>query len=199
MSIKSPKSWKVKPFGVFGSRGKSRDNPRTGEKAKANSPETFSDFETAYNALEIGCCNGSKYEGLGLLIYNGFCAIDIDHCIDEKGNLSDMAKDIITKMGSYTEISPSGTGIHIIFTMSDFQYDKVKYYINNRKIGLEVYISGCTGKYVTITGNTINDNVVTDNPPALQEILDKYMQKEQLPPQKVIHRLYFLLVLMKNT
>lgn len=82
-------------------------------------------------------------------------------------------------MGSYTETSPSGTGIHIIFTMHDFLFDKEAYYINNQKIGLEVYIAGATKKFITITGNAINNNGIVDNPPALQEILEKYMMKPQ--------------------
>ncbi len=164
--------------------GKIPCNPRTGKNAKTSLPETFSDFETACNALKKGCSDGSKYEGLGLLIYNGFCAIDIDHCINEKGELSDIAKDITTRMDSYTEISPSGTGIHIIFTVRNFQFDKEMYYINNQKIGLEVYISESTKKFITITGNTINDNDIADNPPALQEILEKYMHRNQSLPLK---------------
>ena len=66
-------------------------------------------------------------------------------------------------MGSYTETSPSGTGIHIIFTMHDFLFDKEAYYINNQKIGLEVYIAGATKKFITITGNAINNGSVTTN------------------------------------
>ena len=162
--------------------GKIPCDPRNGNNAKTNLPETFSDFITARNAFD--CSDSGKYEGLGILIYNGFCAIDIDHCVNEKGELSDIAKDIIAKMGSYTEISPSGTGIHIIFTVRNFQFDKEIYYINNQKIGLEVYISEITKKFITITGNSINDNDIADNPPALQEILDKYMQKNQSLPLK---------------
>lgn len=173
---KIPDKLKTQALWCVWKQGKIPCNPRTGKNAQSNIPETFSDFETACNALEKG-----QYEGLGINIHNGFSAIDIDHCIGEKGELSDMAKDIITKMGSYTETSPSGTGIHIIFTMHDFLFDKEAYYINNQKIGLEVYIAGATKKFITITGNAINDNGIADNPPALQEILEKYMMKPQSP------------------
>ncbi len=173
---KIPDKLKTQALWCVWKQGKIPCNPRTGKNAQSNIPETFSDFETACNALEKG-----QYEGLGINIHNGFSAIDIDHCIDEKGELSDMAKDIITKMESYTETSPSGTGIHIIFTTHDFLFDKEAYYINNQKIGLEVYIAGATKKFITITGNAINDNGIADNPPALQEILEKYMMKPQSP------------------
>ena len=76
--------------------GKIPCNPHTGANAKSNLPETFADFETAYNAWKKGRhSHGNQYEGLGINICNGFSAIDIDHCIDENGRLSDMANDII--------------------------------------------------------------------------------------------------------
>ena len=40
--------------------------------------------------------------------YDGI-AIDIDNCV-ENGVLSDMAEDIISRMDTYTEYSPSGAG-----------------------------------------------------------------------------------------
>ena len=148
-------------------------NPKTNELAKTNNPDTFADFDTACKAFEQG-----GYKGMGIGIFNGVSAIDIDHCITD-GELSKMANDIINQMNSYTEISPSGTGIRIIFTVKDFNFDKQLYYINNQKRKLEVYISGATNKYVTITGNSINDNPIIDGTSALPQILDTYMRRQQ--------------------
>lgn len=58
------------------------------------------------------------------------CAIDIDNCV-ENGVLSDMAEDIIARMDTYTEYSPSGAGVRILFKASLPAYDKDRYYINN--------------------------------------------------------------------
>ena len=80
-----------------------------------------------------------KYDGIGIAIAGDMAAIDIDHCIED-GVLSDMASEIVSKVNSYTEISPSGTGIRLIGKTHGFTYDKERYYINNRKYGLEVYI-----------------------------------------------------------
>ncbi|MDD4494143.1 MAG: AAA family ATPase [Eubacteriales bacterium] len=147
-------------------------NPKTGGYAQANNIDTFSDFHTAYAAFTKG-----GYDGLGVGIFNGIGAIDIDDCIVD-GAFSDMATDIIGRLGSYTELSPSGKGIHIIFTVSDgFVYDKESYYINKHKLGLEVYVSGATSKYLTITGNTINENPIVDGTSKLAEVLDIYMQR----------------------
>ena len=164
--------------------GKVPFNPKTGGRARSNNPSTFSSFQTAYQALQKG-----SYDGLGVGIFKGIGAIDIDNCIVE-GVLSNMAQEIIAKMGSYTEYSPSGKGIRIIFRIDDdFEYDKELFYINNPKHRLEIYISGSTHKFVTITGNRINENPVTNATPHLKEVLKMYMQKkanqEQLPETKV--------------
>ena len=84
---------------------------------------------------------GGGYDGIGVGVFGGLGAIDIDHCIDENGAWTDLAADICRTMGAYTEYSPSGHGLRILFTVPDgFQYDKARYYINNQKLGLEVYI-----------------------------------------------------------
>ena len=50
--------------------------------------------------------------GLGIGVFNNICAIDIDKVIDENGVISEKAMYIID---SYTEFSPSGKGIRILF------------------------------------------------------------------------------------
>lgn len=154
-----------------GEQGKIPFDPNTGYHAKSNAPNTFSDFQTAYKAYQNG-----GYDGFGIGIFGNIGAIDIDHCIKD-GKLSDMASDIIEIMGSYTEISPSGEGIRIIFMIEGFSYDKERYYINNHKKGLEVYIAGATKKFVTITGNRLNDNPVVDGTSKLPTVLEKYMRR----------------------
>lgn len=151
--------------------GKIPYNPWTGYKAQSNNLESFTPFKTASKAMYDG-----RYNGVGIGIFYGINAIDIDHCIND-GNYSDMANDIIQRMNSYTEISPSGNGIRIIFKAPDLQYNKELYYIHNQKRGLEIYVSGATSKFVTITGNVINDVPIANRTVALQEILDLYMRR----------------------
>lgn len=144
--------------------GKVPYNPNTGNHARTNDTSTFADFETALTVFENG-----GYDGLGLGIFGSIGAIDIDHCIEE-GEFSNMAHDIIDRMNSYTEISPSGNGIRIIFTVNGFEYDKERYYINNQKKGLEVYVAGATIKFVTITGERINESHIIDCTEKLTEV-----------------------------
>ena len=155
-----------------GEQGKIPFDPNTGYHAKSNDPNTFSDFLTAYNTYQ-----NSGYDGLGIGIFGNIGAIDIDHCIVDK-KLSDMASDIIEIMGGYTETSPSREGIRIIFMIEGFSYDKVRYYINNHKKGLEIYIAKTTKKFVTITGNKLNDNPVVDGTSKLPIVLEKYMRRD---------------------
>lgn len=144
---------------------------KTGNMARTNDKGTFADFKTAYACYEKG-----GYEGLGMGIFDGFCAIDIDHCIQADGP-TDMARDIVKEMNSYTEISPSGEGIRIIFKVKNFKYDN-KYYIMKRKLGLEIYVQGVTSKYVTITGNQLGNDDVNMAENSLQKILDRYMLRD---------------------
>jgi putative DNA primase/helicase len=51
------------------------------------------------------------------------------------------------------------------------------YFINNQKLGLEVYVAGSTNKYVTITGNAINQGKIFLANDKLQVLLDRYMQR----------------------
>lgn len=124
-------------------------NPRTGGRAQSTNPATFAPFSAALAALERG-----KYDGIGVGVFGNLAAIDIDRCISDNGQLSDLARDIMETMQAYTEYSPSWNGLRILFTVPEgFEYDKSRYYINNQAAGLEVYIAGSTQRFVTVTGN----------------------------------------------
>ncbi len=145
-----------------------------GKRAKANKENTFTDFKKALDVVD-------KFDGLGIGIFNKISAIDIDDCIDGNGKCSDMARDIMNIFkDSYIEKSPSGKGIRIIFLVNNFSYCKNSYYINNQKLGLEVYVAGNTNKYVTITGHVINQGKILQANNKLQVLLDKYMQRPKM-------------------
>jgi len=146
-------------------------DPRTGRRAQSTNPDTFAPLNTAVSALEH---NG--YDGIGVGIFHQLGAIDIDHCIQD-GELSPLALDIMNIMNAYTEISPSGQGLRILFLVPpDFQYNKARYYINHQGLGLEIYVAGATYKYVTVTGNTMTPGLdLEDCGDRLQQVMDKYM------------------------
>ena len=148
-------------------------DPRTNNPAKSNDINTFADFNTAYN-----CYVNKKYSGIGIGIFDNLYAIDLDHCITD-GALSYTAELIVEEFASYTEISPSGDGLHIFGYINNFVFDKDKYYIHNQKQSIEVYIAGVTSKYVTVTGNKYNDFELSacDNS-TMQKFLDSFMLRE---------------------
>lgn len=151
-----------------------------GKRADSSNKACFSDFDTVANLAQ-------NYDGIGMGVFQPFVAVDIDHCVDG-GKLSDMATDIIEMLNSYTEYSPSESGVRIIAKVDNLSYDKAKYYINNQKIGLEVYVSGMTNKFVTLTGNPIREALITERTEEIMAILDKYMRKPVVAPnpKKVI-------------
>lgn len=109
--------------------------------AKSNDPSTWTSFEAAKAAVEAG-----EADGVGIMFAAGLCGVDIDDCIQD-GAPSAMALDIVDRLGSYAEISPSGTGIHILGFGSLPPGGR-----RNDTIGLEMYDSG---RYFTVTGNPI--------------------------------------------
>ena len=149
-------------------------NPKTGERARTNDPFTFSDFNTAMTSYAMGGWNG-----IGYRVSEGIGAIDIDHCIREDGSLNDVAASVLSLLpDTYFEKSPSGTGLRGFFRLSpDFAYDKTVYYINNRKLGLEVYLPGATNRFVTVTGDVYRPGTVSGNDDALQTVLNKLMKR----------------------
>lgn len=147
-------------------------NPITGERAETNNPATFGSFELADERYTT-----EDYDGVGIRVSNGFSAVDIDHCI-ENGVLSDLAMSIINQLQSYTEYSPSKTGVRIIFKVaSDYHYDSETYYLKNPHNGVEVYVCGATNRFVTITGNTAYGYPVRDVTDDLARVLDEYMTR----------------------
>lgn len=90
-------------------------NPNTGRGAMANNPATWGTYAAAVNFATNARAQGLQC-GIGFEFSNSpFAGIDLDDCIDDNGNLAGWARDIVEIMNSYTEYSPSGDGLHILF------------------------------------------------------------------------------------
>lgn len=113
-----------------------------GDPASSTDPTTWSPL-TETEASPIG-------DGLGFALGDGFACIDLDHCYDSRGYLSDWAKMIIAPVEgkTYIEISPSGDGLHIWGTTSERRGVKVR---NTLGMNIEAYSQG---RYMTYTGRT---------------------------------------------
>ncbi len=146
-------------------------SPLTGKAARSNDRSTFGRFDQAAFALEM-----EQYDGLGIGIFDDVCAVDIDNCI-ENGVFSALAEEIINEMNSYWEVSPSGNGVRILFKAPGLKYDKGRYYINNQKLGLEIYAAGVTNKFVTVTGNTPESIGINTRTEEIHRILERFMRR----------------------
>ena len=133
--LKDSKSWltfKYEPR-PDGKKNKIPYDPRTGRKA--NNPELGLTFEEAL-AFE------SKYDGLGFYVEAPYIVIDIDGCVNPAtGDVELYAAEIVQELSSYTEASPSGTGLHV-WVRGVKPGDKC------RK-GIEIY---STKRFLTVTG-----------------------------------------------
>ena len=83
----------------------------TNKFARSDDPTTWTDYESA-------CKFASEHGGVTLAYaldgQDGLACIDLDHCIDDNGNYSDLAKEVLSKCGkTYIETSVSGKGLHI--------------------------------------------------------------------------------------
>ncbi len=74
-------------------------------------PQSWGSLHEAFQALETG-----NYSGLGLIITPPLVFIDLDHCFDSETPtiIDPKAAEIVRQINSSTEISPSGTGLHIL-------------------------------------------------------------------------------------
>jgi putative DNA primase/helicase len=97
--------------------------PETGLRASTTDLMTWRPFEDAVQALGADDemrerMRLPQYDGIGLVLSSAdpFVGIDLDNCRDaEMGELTAWARKILDRVdGGYVEISPSGTGIHVI-------------------------------------------------------------------------------------
>ena len=144
-------------------------NPDTGQNAKPNDPATWGTLEAAQAAVaRFGL------RGVGVLLGNGLCGIDIDHCRDpETGTLSEMALEIIGRMKTYTEASPSGTGVHLLFFG-----EKPAGSCRKSSIGLEMYSKD---RYFTVTGNVLFDRPIEERTAECAAVHAQYLAKPAPP------------------
>lgn len=139
---KIPEDLKKLPQWVL-REGKKPINPHNYSGAKAGIPSTWGTFEQCLGLSPM-------FDGIGFEFNDsGIVGIDLDHVIDEIGILSKEARSIVERLNSYTEISPSGTGLHI-FVYGDIPGKGRKH----TEKGVEIYKSG---RYFTMTGDVYGD------------------------------------------
>jgi len=152
-------------------------NAHTGGNAAVDRPETWATFAAAIGGVAR---NGNKGIGFVLTKAGPYSVVDLDGVRNpETGEIEAGAKAIITRLNSYTEISPSGRGIHI--------WVRGKLPPGRRRKGnFEVYDSD---RYLTLTGHHLEGTPTTieDRQAELEalhrEIFGEKQEKPQTPPK----------------
>jgi putative DNA primase/helicase len=134
--------WKLEDVG----RSKPAKIPyqTTGKRADTTKPDTWTSFENVWKAYD----KNKAYSGVGFVLSDsdGLVGVDLDNCIDAKGNFREEATRIINGLDSYTELSPSGKGIRIFFKGKAIATGK-----GGDKNWMEVY-DHTSPRYLTLTG-----------------------------------------------
>jgi len=116
-------------------------DPRTGAWVNAHDPENWMAFEEALDfarKLNLGV-------GFDFTEDLGYVFIDWDHVL-KQGVIDDLrVEEIIEKGDTFTEISPSGKGLHQVFKSSNFSFDSTRL----KDLPVEIYTNA---RYSTFTG-----------------------------------------------
>ena len=171
-----PETMKVRPQYVLWKReerdGKATKPPyivKNGKLVRRKDKNAVYSFEEAARlAMEFSC-------GIGIVFdpeLSPLCGIDIDHCLDEQGNINATAQALLNHVGKTAiEYSPSGNGVHIYF-FDDAPERPTK----NRKGGIEVYDHG---RFFTVTGKPFGAaNEVAHLPGMAAEISREFIEKQ---------------------
>ncbi len=135
-----------------------------GEKASATNPQDWFARAACEAALKhVGA------SGIGLVLGpldDGTCVagIDLDNC-RHNGTLKPWAQEIVDRFATYTEVSPSGSGVKLFFNLTQEDGASVRSHLGNRDgrkwssggqsnhpPAIELYLKG---RYFTFTGVSI--------------------------------------------
>jgi primase-polymerase (primpol)-like protein len=112
-------------------------------------------------------------DGIGWVFHAGgpVMGVDLDHCRNrDTGEIDPWAVDIIRRLDSYTEVSPSGTGVHILL-FGEIPGNRC------RSGGVEMYDSG---RFFTVTGEHLDGTPesVSQAQQAVTTVYDEWVADE---------------------
>jgi Protein of unknown function (DUF3987) len=99
-------------------------DPKTGRKAESDNPATWGDRSAAEKWVA-----DNDGDGVGIMLSDirdvHLAGIDLDTCRNEEtGAIEPWAQGVVDRFASYTEVSPSSTGVKIFFVMSKEDYER---------------------------------------------------------------------------
>lgn len=132
-----------------------------GKKAESDEPHTWTTFDAVNGA------NG--FDGIGFVLTNTeFAAFDIDDCRDpDTGTVHPWAQALVDKANTYTEITPSGTGLRLIgLGIGPAVHRKLKV-----MDGVTVEPYRRATRFITVSGNVYRDLPLANIDAALDAVL----------------------------
>jgi putative DNA primase/helicase len=142
-------------------------NPITVKSAKPNDPSMWATYEEALAAS----VNGQI--GFVLTSEDDFAFVDLDHCINlETGEVALWALEIVEELDSYTELSPSGTGMHILVKGHKPSNDRCSTQYGDGKV--EVYDER---RFFTLTGSRFSGYQIEERQDELERLYHRLLPK----------------------
>lgn len=158
-----------------GKQTKVPKNPRTGGNASVTLSGTWGTFAQAETYYVE---HPENISGLGYVFTeaSGIIGIDFDHVIENGHITNEEIQSLVARCGSYVEVSPSGTGLHM--------YVKGKWKGTSRKnnnlgggMAIEVYPSA---RFFTVTGGAYNEaGTLKEEQELLDFIYDRYFTEKE--------------------
>jgi hypothetical protein len=140
-----------------------------GKRASSTGAQTWGEMPTCFTEVVAG-----KFDGLGYVLApdDARVCVDLDHCIRSDGTLEPWAAKIVEALDSYTEISPSGDGLHI-WVIAHVSFT------GRRSKQVEIYVSG---RYMTVTAKPWPGTPETIN--ERTDVIEKLVADFPSPPVK---------------
>lgn len=149
-----------------------------GYNVSVTDPKNFISFEDTVMALHS---RKDEFDGIGFCFTknNPYFGIDLDHCFTD-GELNEYSKDKFKELNTYTEISPSGEGIHLIGKLDNFSLPKgskngeIEFYTDNR--------------FFTFTGNVVEGYETIREMKEAMDLHDKYFPQEIKEKPNIVYK-----------
>ncbi len=141
-------------------------NPVTGKRASSTDPATWQTYVEAVGAFKAG-----GYSGIGFVFTDNdpYAGIDLDKIRNpETGEVEPWARDVVTRLSSYSELSQSGEGFHVIV--------KGKIHGGRRRKGnVEMYDRG---RYFCMTGERLSStpSTIEERQEILNELYSEHLE-----------------------
>lgn len=136
--------------------------------ASCTDPATWGDCQTALKFHRDG---DEPTDGIGYVFINDgpLVGVDLDDCRDPtSGAIDDWAHDVVIRLDSYTEVSPSGMGLHVLVRGTQPE-------AGCRSGSIEIYDDK---RYFTVTGEHLDQTPrsIEQRQAALEAVHEEYIQ-----------------------